>query len=346
MSQSPFQRFIAELRRRHVPQTAAIYLVAAWAAIEFADVVVPNLNGPQWVVTAVIVAALVGFPVMLVVAWIFEWGPDGIHRTEDAAVERMEAPGSYDPETGGTEPAPGRAAARRPAGGRTGPAARSQPWLAALAVLVVGIGSAVAVAYVLQGGGDGSVDASAPTVESREGEAAGDRTGDGSGPGASQPPVPPAPGMSELGGAFADSIGRQVFRALSTLDTLDLSGMAELRRMGELGRDAAVDAGLAVLIIEPREWRGAERTAPVRLTEGDTLRIRGVAVDTMGVAGVAVDGETLAEPEEPAETVPFTTTLVGQEGVGVRAIVITVRTADGRELSRTFQIVQLPGGTP
>ena len=39
MSRSPFQRFISELRRRHVPQTAAIYLVAAWAAIEFSDVV-------------------------------------------------------------------------------------------------------------------------------------------------------------------------------------------------------------------------------------------------------------------------------------------------------------------
>lgn len=59
MSRSPFQRVISELRRRHVPQTAAVYLAAAWAAIEFADAVVPNLNGPQWVVTAVIVAALV-----------------------------------------------------------------------------------------------------------------------------------------------------------------------------------------------------------------------------------------------------------------------------------------------
>lgn len=64
---SPFQRFVHELRRRHVPQTAAVYLVAAWAAIQFADVVVPNLEGlPQWVVTAVIVAAGVGFPVILI----------------------------------------------------------------------------------------------------------------------------------------------------------------------------------------------------------------------------------------------------------------------------------------
>lgn len=70
MSQSsPFQRFVQELRRRHVPQTAAVYLVSAWAAIQFADAVVPNLEGlPQWVVTAVIVAAGVGFPVILIMA--------------------------------------------------------------------------------------------------------------------------------------------------------------------------------------------------------------------------------------------------------------------------------------
>ena len=345
MSQSPFQRFIAELRRRHVPQMAAIYLVAAWAAIEFADVVVPNLNGPQWMVTAVIVAALVGFPVVLVVAWIFEWGPDGIYRTEDPAVERMEAPPSYDPDTGGTKPAPGHG------GPRTGPPTRSQPWLAVLAVLVVGIGSAVGVAYVLRGGGsgDGSGEATAPAIGDREPEALGDREGaEGVQAGADvqQPPVPPTPGMGELGDAFADSVGRRIFQALSTLDTMDLSGMAELRHMAQLGGEAAADAGLAVLIIEPTAWRGGDDTVPVQLAEGDTLRIRGVAVDSAGVVSVAMDGETVAQAEQPAESVPFTAAVVGREGVGLRPVVITVRTTDGRELGRTFQIVQMPGGTP
>ena len=343
MSRSPFQRFVTELRRRRVPQTAAIYLVAAWAAIEFADVVVPNLNGPQWIVTAVIVAALVGFPVLLVLAWIFEWGPDGLHRTDDGAVERMEAPPSYDPETGEMKPAPGRG------GSRTGPPVRSQPWMAVLAVLVVGIGSAVGVAYVLRGGGGGDgPDGSAPAIEDRELEARGDREGAGRGQAGGnvrQPPAPPVPGMDEMGDAFADSVGRRIFEALSVLDTMDLSGMAELRRVGELGREAATDAGVAVLIIEPREWRGGDGAVPVQLAEGDTLRIRGVAVDTAGVVTVTLDGETLVDPEEPAESVPFEATVVGREGVGVRAVAIAVRTADGRELSRTFQIAQMPGGT-
>ncbi|NIP83184.1 MAG: hypothetical protein GWM90_29710, partial [Gemmatimonadetes bacterium] len=90
--------------------------VAAWAAIEFADVVVPNLNGPQWVVTAVIVAALVGFPAMLITAWVFDWGPEGLHRTDAESGE------------------PGTSA------GTTTPPA---PWFAAVAVLVVVIATAL-----------------------------------------------------------------------------------------------------------------------------------------------------------------------------------------------------------
>ncbi len=135
MSQrSPVQRFIHELRRRHVPQTAAIYLVAGWAAIQFADVVAPNLGWPQGVVTAVIIAAAVGFPAVLVLAWFFDLGPEGIHRTGDEPART--GPGSPS--------APGTAAA----GGRSG-----APWVAAVAILVVAIGSAVAMALLLSGNG-------------------------------------------------------------------------------------------------------------------------------------------------------------------------------------------------
>lgn len=117
---SAFQRFLGQLRRRHVPQTVAVYLVAAWAAIEFADVVVPNLNGPQWVITAVIVAAALGLPLVAVLAWIFDWGPDGLHRT--SAQEPGEAPPS------------------------------SAPWMAAVGVLAITVGGGIAVAALLAGG--------------------------------------------------------------------------------------------------------------------------------------------------------------------------------------------------
>lgn len=109
-----------------MPQTVAVYAVAAWAAIEFADVVIPNLDGPQWVITAVIVAAGVGLPVVVVLAWIFDWGPAGLHRTSG---EESEAHPS------------------------------SAPWVAAVGVLAIAVGGGIAVAALMAGGnGDGDVD--------------------------------------------------------------------------------------------------------------------------------------------------------------------------------------------
>ncbi|HUG39651.1 MAG TPA: hypothetical protein VMM12_04165 [Longimicrobiales bacterium] len=283
MSQaSPFQRFARELRRRHVPQTAAVYLVAAWAAIQFADVVVPNLNGPQWVVTAVIVAAGVGFPVVLALAWVFEWGPEGIHRT-------------------GAEESPG--AARSRAG---------TPMIAAVAVLVVGIGSALAVAALLPDGdaGDGGEDASGTVTRER-------------------PPGPPE--APELVPRFdVDSFQEALTRQLG-----DLEGLRDLGRLGapggpgasamdsldmgefiELAMTMAEEAELAVLLRQPREWR-LNRRVPVPLVTGDTLRIDGVALDSAGT---------------------------GRSGI--RRVEIVVRTAAGREIRRDDPVHQRPGGSP
>lgn len=315
MSESPIQRFIRELRRRHVPQTAAIYLVAAWAAIQFADVVVPNLNGPQWVVTAVIVAALVGLPVMLVVAWVFEWGPEGIHRTESDT------------------------AAAGARGSPTGP--RSQPWMAAVAVLVVGIGSAVAVTFVLGGGGAG--EAAAPRSDTLEARQPRSTTVQDGGEVRGVPPVPPVPDMSQLGGAIGDSVRIQLLRTFGELEALDSLDLGELTAMG---RRMADELGRGVVIEEPGQWQRANGRLPVDLAQGDTLRVAGVALDTLGVATVLVDGASVAEADPPEPALPFDATLVGTGSAGIRTVIIAIRTGDGRELHREFQISQLPGGTP
>lgn len=331
MSRSPIQRFISELRRRHVPQTAAIYLVAAWAAIEFADVVVPNLNGPQWVVTAVIVAALVGLPVMLVVAWVFEWGPEGIHRT--GPEETGEA---WSPPEG---PGSGVGTGRYTTGGGPG-TTRPQPWLAAVAVLVVGIASAVAVTFVL--GRTGSGDSRAPALSDTLGTTRVTGGRDEREPG-QPPPVPviPVPELGDFGMGLADSIRTQLVRTLGTLDSVDFSELAEL------GREMAAETGLGVVISEPEAWRvGGAVRAPVPLADGDTLMVEGVAVDTAGVVLVTVDGRPVAEADPPTAALRFATTIVGRGSAGTRTVTITVQTAQGREIRREYRIVQLPGGTP
>lgn len=60
---SGLQRWFAELRRRKVFRVAAVYLVAAWLAIQVADTVVEPIGLPAWTLRLVILLAAIGFPV-------------------------------------------------------------------------------------------------------------------------------------------------------------------------------------------------------------------------------------------------------------------------------------------
>ena len=77
--------FFAELKRRRVGKVAIAYGAIAWAVTEASSVVVPALHLPEWLVTAIVVFLMVGFPVAMVLAWIFDVGPQGIERTEPIA---------------------------------------------------------------------------------------------------------------------------------------------------------------------------------------------------------------------------------------------------------------------
>jgi len=79
--------FFAELKRRRVGKVAITYGAIAWAVTEASSVVLPALRLPDWTVTFVVVFLMVGFPVAMVLAWIFDVGPQGIERTEPLAGE-------------------------------------------------------------------------------------------------------------------------------------------------------------------------------------------------------------------------------------------------------------------
>lgn len=78
---------LAELKRRKVPRTAMVYAGGGWMLLEVADVVFPRLGLPDWTVNLVLAAVLIGFPVAVVVAWIFDFDPQGIVRTHSASKE-------------------------------------------------------------------------------------------------------------------------------------------------------------------------------------------------------------------------------------------------------------------
>ena len=75
------QGFLAELKRRGVPRTAAIYAAAAWALLQVADIVFPLLGWSDRAVTMVLVIATLGFPVVLALSWVYDLS-GGLHVTE------------------------------------------------------------------------------------------------------------------------------------------------------------------------------------------------------------------------------------------------------------------------
>jgi len=74
--------FFAELKRRRVGKVAIAYGAVAWGVTEGASVVLPALFVPDWAMTAIVIFLLVGFPIAMVLAWVFDVSPDGIQRTE------------------------------------------------------------------------------------------------------------------------------------------------------------------------------------------------------------------------------------------------------------------------
>ena len=78
------QHFIRELRRRAVFRTAGLYVGICWIVIEASSIVLPAFGAPEWTMRAVIVAAFVGFPITLVLAWVYEITDRGIIVQEEA----------------------------------------------------------------------------------------------------------------------------------------------------------------------------------------------------------------------------------------------------------------------
>jgi serine/threonine protein kinase len=75
--------FFAELRRRRVYRVAAAYLAAAFILLQSADIVLPALPVPAWVFPSLVALTLAGFPVVLVLTWIFDINRGGIQRTAE-----------------------------------------------------------------------------------------------------------------------------------------------------------------------------------------------------------------------------------------------------------------------
>ncbi len=74
-----------ELKRRNVFRVGAAYVVLAWLLLQVGAVLAPILGLPEVVLSFVIFALILGFPLALLFAWAWELTPDGLKRAAEVA---------------------------------------------------------------------------------------------------------------------------------------------------------------------------------------------------------------------------------------------------------------------
>jgi len=63
---------IAELKRRRVFRVSAAYIVVCWVVLQVADVVFPAIPVPDWGMQLLLIALVLLFPIVVLMAWIFQ----------------------------------------------------------------------------------------------------------------------------------------------------------------------------------------------------------------------------------------------------------------------------------
>ncbi len=76
---SRLRSFLQELRRRRVSRAAILYLVAAYAVVQFVDtIIVSALGYPFWLLDLAIIVGAAGFPIAVVLAWALQFTGGGV----------------------------------------------------------------------------------------------------------------------------------------------------------------------------------------------------------------------------------------------------------------------------
>lgn len=71
-----------ELKQRRVIRVITVYLAAAFALLQAADMIFPRLGFPSWSVTLVLIILSVGLIIVIILSWIYDITPDGIIKTK------------------------------------------------------------------------------------------------------------------------------------------------------------------------------------------------------------------------------------------------------------------------
>ena len=75
--------FYSELKRRNVVRVGIAYVIGGGLMIELMDTIAPRLGMPDWVPTFIIIAVLMGLPIVLAFSWSYEMTSQGLKKTHE-----------------------------------------------------------------------------------------------------------------------------------------------------------------------------------------------------------------------------------------------------------------------
>jgi TolB-like protein/Tfp pilus assembly protein PilF len=78
--------FLGELKRRHVYRVAVAYIIVGWALAQGIAQVFPVFEISNWAIRLTVVLIALGFPIAVVLAWLFDLTPEGIKRTNSVEI--------------------------------------------------------------------------------------------------------------------------------------------------------------------------------------------------------------------------------------------------------------------
>jgi TolB-like protein/Flp pilus assembly protein TadD len=77
------RNIFTELKRRNVYRAAVAYGVVAWFLTQLTTQVFPFFDIPNSAVRFVVIALAVGFPIAMLLSWVYEFTPEGVVRTQN-----------------------------------------------------------------------------------------------------------------------------------------------------------------------------------------------------------------------------------------------------------------------
>lgn len=84
-----------ELRQRNVVRVGISYVIVAWVVLQVAETIVPILGLPEGLLRAVLYLLVAGFPIALVLAWVYELTPAGLRKAAELSGDERQIQTSH-----------------------------------------------------------------------------------------------------------------------------------------------------------------------------------------------------------------------------------------------------------